>query len=195
MSCCSPCRPVRILANSVTWPARVAMLSARWARLEVPGDHQDVRVAGQESGQAHLGRRSVQGRGRRQHGGVLGHLGYTEERRAEGEVRHPRPGCAPGTNRGGASPSGRGGCRRSGDAHVALGEECVRAGGTGTISPRAAAMTSRPGSSSQVWPPRTRRGTSRPASVSGDGHNYAREANSKPSEPGKELRPCALPGE
>ncbi len=65
------------------------MLSARWARLEVPGDHQDVRVAGQESGQAHLGRRSVQGRGRRQHGGVLGHLGYTEERRAEGEVRHP----------------------------------------------------------------------------------------------------------
>jgi hypothetical protein len=25
------------LANSVTWPARVAMLSARWARLEVLG--------------------------------------------------------------------------------------------------------------------------------------------------------------
>ena len=130
VSSCSPCRPVRILANSVTWPARVAMLSARWARLEVPGDHQDVRVAGQESGQAHLGRRSVQGRGRRQHGGVLGHLGYTEETPSRGEV-HPRPGCAPGTSRGGARPSGRGGCRRSGDALVALGEECDRAGGTG----------------------------------------------------------------
>ncbi len=65
------------------------MLSARWARLEVPGDHQDVRVAGQESGQAHLGRRSVQGRGHRQHGGVLGHLGYTEETPSRGEV-HPQ---------------------------------------------------------------------------------------------------------
>src|SRR5260370_39156175 len=62
VSSCSPCRLVRILAKSVTWLARVAMLPARWARLEVPGDHQDVRVAGQESGQAHLGRRSVQGR-------------------------------------------------------------------------------------------------------------------------------------
>jgi hypothetical protein len=132
------------LGELVTWPARVAMLPARSARLEVPGDHQDVRVAGQDSGQAHLGRRSVQGRGR-QHRGVLGHLGYTEERRAEGEVRHPRPGCAPGTSRGGARPSGRGGCRRSGDALVALGEECVRAGAAETISPRAPALTCRPG--------------------------------------------------
>jgi hypothetical protein len=44
VSSCSPCRPVRILANSVTCLARVAMLPARWARLEVPGDHQDVRA-------------------------------------------------------------------------------------------------------------------------------------------------------